>query len=184
MFKQKGLQIIIVCNLKVVNYLDVIFNLNEGPYQPYRKPNDETHYIHIQLDHPPSVIKQLQRSILERLSQLSSSKDIFYETTPYFEQLLASCGYNEKLTYQQQGENIENNKNIAKNRERNIIWFNLPYSKSLKANISKYFFRLRNKHFPPGHKLYKIFNKKLKLMEIIRKYSKTHYLQKQNYATV
>ena len=41
LFKQKGLQIIIECNLKVVNYLDVTFNLNDGSYRPYRKSNDE-----------------------------------------------------------------------------------------------------------------------------------------------
>ena len=197
LFKQKGLQIITECNLKVVNYLDVTFNLNDGSYRPYRKPNDETHYIHIQSDHPPSITKQLLRSIKKHLSQLSSSKDIFYETTPYYEQGLAICGYNEKLTYQQQGENIENNKNIGKNRKRNIIWFNPPYSKSLQINIGKYFFRLLNKYFPPGRTFYKIFNKntlklsyscmpnlKAKIDGHIRKYSKTHYLQKQNYATV
>ena len=115
LFKQKGMQIIIECNLKIVNYLGVTFNLNDGSYRPYRKPNDETHYIHIQSDHPPSISKQLPRSIEKRLSQLSSSKDIFYETTPYHEQRLASCGYNEKLTYQQKGENNENNINIGKN---------------------------------------------------------------------
>ena len=88
-------------------------------------------------------------------SRYSSSKDIFYETAPYYEQGLASSGYNEKLTYQQQ----EENKNIRKNRKRRIIWFNPPCSKSLKTNTGKYFFRLRNKHFPPGHKLPKLFNK-------------------------
>ena len=45
--KQKGPQIIIDCYLKVVNYLDVIFNLNGGSYRPHREPNDEIHYIHI-----------------------------------------------------------------------------------------------------------------------------------------
>ena len=92
------MEIIIECNLKVVNYLDVTFNLND---RLYRKPNDETHYIHIQSDHPPSITKQLPRSIEKRLSQLSSSKDIFYETTPYYEQRLARCGYNKNLTSQQ-----------------------------------------------------------------------------------
>ena len=87
--------------MKVVNYLDVTFNLEDGSYRPYRKPNDETHYIHIHSDHPTSITKQLPRSIEKRLSQLSSSKDIFYETTPYYKQCLASCEYNEKLTYQQ-----------------------------------------------------------------------------------
>ena len=183
--------------MKVVNYHDVTFNLNDGSYRPYRKPNDETHYIHIQSDDPPSITKQLARSIEKHLLQLSSSKDIFYETTPYYEQRLAICGYNEKLTYHQQGENNENNKNIGKNRKRNIIWFNPPCSKSLKINIGKYFFRLLNKHFPPGHKLCKVLNKKalklsyscmLNLKAKIdghnKKILETHRFQKQNYATV
>ena len=84
---------------------------------------------------------------------------MFYETTPHYEQRLASYGNNEKLTDQQKGENNENNKNFGKNRKRNIIWFSPPYSKSLKTNIGKYFFRLLNKDFPPAHKRYKIFNK-------------------------
>ena len=66
LFKQKSLQMIIECNFKVVNYLDVTFNLIDGSYRPYRKPNDETHYIHIQSDHPPSITKQLPRSIEKR----------------------------------------------------------------------------------------------------------------------
>ena len=37
LFKQKGLQIVIECNLKVVNYLGVTFNLNDGSYQPQPK---------------------------------------------------------------------------------------------------------------------------------------------------
>ena len=106
-----------------------------------------TLHLH-QSDHSPSINKQLPQSIEKRLSQLSSSKDIFCKTTPSYEQHLTSCGYNEKLTYQQQGENIENNKNIGNNQKCNITWFNLPYSKSLKINIGKYFFRLLNKHFP------------------------------------
>ena len=114
LFKQKGLQIITECNLKVVNYLDVSFNLNDGSYRLYRKPNDETHYIHIQSDHPPSTAKQLPRSIEKCLSQLSSPKDTFYEMTPYYEQRLASCGYNEKLTYQQQGEILKTIKTLEK----------------------------------------------------------------------
>ena len=137
--------------MKIANYLDVRFNLNDGSYRPYRKPNDETHYIHIQPDHPSYITKQFPRSIEKRLSYLSSSKYIFYKTTPYYEQRLASCGYNEKLTYQQQGENI------GQNRKRNI-WFNPPYSKRVKTNIGKYFFRLLNKHFSPVHKRRKIYH--------------------------
>ena len=67
--KQKCLQIIIECKSKVKNYIDVTFNLNGHSYQPYRKPNDETNYIHTQSDHPLSITNQLPRSIEKRLSQ-------------------------------------------------------------------------------------------------------------------
>ena len=70
------------------------------------------------------------------MSQLSSSKGIFYETASYYEHRLANCGYNEKLTYQQQGQD---NKNTGKNRKRNNIGFKPGWSKSLKTNIGKYF---------------------------------------------
>ena len=120
-----------------------------------------TKHIHIESDHPPSITRELPRSIEKHLSQLSSSKDIFYETAPYYEQRLVNCGYNEKLTCQQQGQKIENIKHITKNRKRNIFWFKPPYSKSLKTNIGKYFFRFLNKHFPPGHNLTKSLIKTL-----------------------
>ena len=52
LFNRTGLEIIM--NLKVVNYLNVTFNLND---QPYQKPNDEKNYIQMQSDHPPSITK-------------------------------------------------------------------------------------------------------------------------------
>ena len=33
-FKNNGLDIIIACNMKIVNYLNVTFNLNDGTYRP------------------------------------------------------------------------------------------------------------------------------------------------------
>ena len=44
-FKEHGLDIFIKCNMKVVNYRDVTFNLNDGTYKPYIKPNNEIKYI-------------------------------------------------------------------------------------------------------------------------------------------
>ena len=52
MFKNKGLNIIINCNIKIVNHLDVTSNLNDGSYCPYKKPNEETNYIHENSDNP------------------------------------------------------------------------------------------------------------------------------------
>ena len=76
-FKQNGLEIVIQCNLKIVDYLDVTLNLNDGTHKPYRKPNDITTYIHKESNHPPNIIKQLPIAIEKRISYLSSSKEIF-----------------------------------------------------------------------------------------------------------
>ena len=141
-FKEKMLDVIIECNTKIVNHLDVTFNLNDGTYKPYKKPNDETKYIHVDSDHPPSIIKQIPKSIATRLSSLSSSKETFLESAQSYEQNLASCGYKEKLTYVEQSARKPKGN---EKRKRNIIWFNSPYSKTVKANIDKYFFRLINK---------------------------------------
>ena len=55
-FKEHGLDIIIQYNMKVVNYLDVTFNLNDGTYKLYTKPNNKIKYIHKNSNHPRSVI--------------------------------------------------------------------------------------------------------------------------------
>ena len=57
--------------MKVVNYLDVTFDLNDGTYKPYTKPNNEIKYIHKNSNHPPSVIQQIPLPIESRSSTLS-----------------------------------------------------------------------------------------------------------------
>ena len=39
LYKEKYLDIIAQCNLKITNYLDITFDLNDGSYHSYRKPN-------------------------------------------------------------------------------------------------------------------------------------------------
>ena len=97
--------IIIQCNLKITNYLDITLNLNDGSYRPYRKPNEGNNYSDINSDHPLSIIKKIPRSTEKRLSILSSSKDIFPESAIYYEKCLKNTGYKTKLQYQQPKEN-------------------------------------------------------------------------------
>ena len=52
-FKEIGFKIEIETNLKIVNFLDVTFNLAKSTYRPYRKPNDNLLYIHTSSNHPP-----------------------------------------------------------------------------------------------------------------------------------
>ena len=43
-FKDFGLEIVAESNLKIVNYLDVTLNLNNGFFKPYHKPDDIIQY--------------------------------------------------------------------------------------------------------------------------------------------
>ena len=47
-FKSEGLKITIEANKKIVKILDVTFNLTDGSYKPYMKPNNKLSYVHQQ----------------------------------------------------------------------------------------------------------------------------------------
>ena len=119
-YKEHGLDIIIQCNMKVVNYLDVTFNLNDGAYKPYTKPNNKIKYIHKNSNHPASVTRQIPLSIESRLSTLSFNEKIFQEAVPPYQKALQNSGYRHTLTYKRP-ENDNNSTNINKikrNRKR------------------------------------------------------------------
>ena len=52
LFKEIGYKIETDTNLKIVNFLDVTFNLTMHTYRTYRKPNDNLLYIHTSSNHP------------------------------------------------------------------------------------------------------------------------------------
>ena len=128
-------------------------NLNDGSYKPYHKDSDETNYIHVNSDHPPNVIKQIPISIEKRLSNLSSSKEIFDESKRYYQDALKRSGYSYILNYS------PSNNHRSSNRSRNIIWFNPPFSNIVSTNVGKIFLKLVDKHFPRNHKFRKLFNR-------------------------
>ena len=45
-------------NSKVIDFLDITFNLNNGIYKSYKKPNDTLLYINKSSYHPPQIINQ------------------------------------------------------------------------------------------------------------------------------
>ena len=75
-FKDIGFAIDVETNLKIVDFLDITFNLNNGTYRPYKKPNDLLLYINKSSNHPPQIINQLPKIINERLSRNSSNEDV------------------------------------------------------------------------------------------------------------
>ena len=155
LFKEIGFKIEIETNLKILNFLDVTFNLANSTYRPYRDPNDNLLYIHTSSNHPPQIIKHVPDSIEERLSNNSSNKQVFNSAKPEFEKVLKDSGYkNVNLKYR--ARNKQRKKN---NRNRKVIWFNPPYSKQVSTSIAKRFLNLLDQHFPKQHRLYKIFNR-------------------------
>ena len=144
-FKDYGLNITIEANLHTVNYLDVTFDLQKGTYLPYRKPDNPPVYINSCSNHPPTVIKQLPKSISKRLSDLSSNEKCFEKTKPAYRDALNKSGFQEKLSYA--SAQNKNDKNGNTQGKRKIIWYNPPYCANIKT------------HFPKTNKLHKIFDK-------------------------
>ena len=111
-------------------------------------------YINFFPNHRPQILKQPTTTISDRLSRNSSSELIFNESKHQHEDALRKSGFKTKLTYTDSAAPT-NKKKIS--RKRNIIWFNPPYNQNV-SNIAKIFLKLAEKHFPPTHRLNKIFN--------------------------
>ena len=76
-FKKAGFKIETKANLHIVDFLNVTFNLLDGTYKSYKKPNEQVLYVNISSNHPPQIIKQLLISITNRLSNNSLNKQVF-----------------------------------------------------------------------------------------------------------
>ena len=150
------MQITAQSNLKIVNYLDVTLNLSTGKYYPYRKPDNYPLYINAKSNHPPSIIKHLPASISNRISGLSCDSDEFKKASQIYNDALKTSGYREGLQYVRSDIPTDRNR---RNRPRNIIWFNPPYSVHVQTNVARSFLCLIDKHFPKSHVLHKIFNR-------------------------
>ena len=97
--KTAGLNITIQAGLRIVNFLDLQFNLNNGTYQPYRKPNNTPVYINKKSNHPPVVLKQLPKSIATRISDISFDENFFCNSIPIYSEALKKSGFNDRLIY-------------------------------------------------------------------------------------
>ena len=136
LFKEEGLTITIDTNLIETDFLDVTFNLATGKFYPFRKPNNVPLYINVKSNHPPTIIKDLPTMINKRLSDLSCNKEEFDKAKPLYEKSLQESGYKTSMSYTQ--TEVKTNRN----RSRNIIWFNPPFSQNVKTNIGKLFLKL------------------------------------------
>ena len=158
-FKNCGLSITSKTNLKTVDYLDVTSDLENNSYKPYRKSDNLPAYIHKHSNHPPTILNELPKSIAKRISDLSSSENLFRDAIPVYKEAIRKTGFTSDLVYTPKQFNHNNNNEENKKRRRKIIWFNPPFFKSVKSKIGKTFLNLIKRYFPETNKLHKIFNK-------------------------
>ena len=98
-YKDIGFGIDIQTNLKEADFLDIILNLQNRTYRPYKKPDDKLLYICSSSNHPPQIIKQLPNSISESLSKNFSNLEIFNIVKVEYEDVLKKSGYNIDLKH-------------------------------------------------------------------------------------
>lgn len=155
-FKEHDLRITIEANKKIVDFLDATFNLNDGSFAPYMKPNNRPMYVHQQSNHPPLIRKNIPENINKRLSSLSSSKSAFDMSAPQYQKALEESGYSYKLQYKPKTTERRSNN---KKRGRDITWYNPPWNENAKTNVGKKFLDIVGRCFGEQHPLRKIFNR-------------------------
>ena len=88
-------------------------------------------YINKHSNHPPSILRQLPTSINKRISTLSSDKQTFEDAVPAYQNALDHSNFSHKLEY-----SPHETQRLRRNMQRNVIWFNPPFSKNVKTNIA------------------------------------------------
>ena len=154
-FKEEGLKITVSPPSNHVNYLDVTLH-DDQSFRPFRKEDKTTLYVHHQSNHPKTVINNIPKMISNRISSLSSNKEIFDLAKPHYEQALTISGYS---TCNFKYDKDAHNRKTKPPRKRKILWFNPPYSATVKTNVGRKFLYLIEKHFPKSHRYHKLVNK-------------------------
>ena len=70
-----------------------MLDLTTGTYEPYRKPGDTPLHLHVAFNHPPTIIKNLPKSINKRLASISASEEIFDEAKPIHVATFSKSGF-------------------------------------------------------------------------------------------
>ena len=90
-------KITIYTNVKIVNFLDVTLNLKKGTFEPYKKENDTPIYIQTSSNQPPSITKEILKSISHRLSDNSSKINNYNKNKHIYDNALNNSGYKQTL---------------------------------------------------------------------------------------
>ena len=145
-----------ICQIFANNNLKITADVNTGKFKPYSKPSTTPLYVHSQSNHSPNILRNIPEAINRQLSSISSDHEVFNDAGAPCQEALRKSGYTFKLEFKPPAQQPPSQKH---KRQRNVIWFNPPYNKSVKTNIGRAFISLIERSFPAGHKLRKIFNR-------------------------
>ena len=126
LFKDNHLNITIQCNLKIVSYLDVTFNLTYATYQHFCRTNNEIAYIHKESNHTPSLLWLITLSIKSHLFKHLSNEKIFKKSTQIYQEPLKQIRHHHQLTYR---KSTNNKKEDTNRRKRKINLVQSPIQK-------------------------------------------------------
>ena len=76
-FKSNGLKITIETNKKVIDFVDVTFDLSSGSYKPYMKPNNKLLYVHRLTNHPPVLLKNIPQNVNKEVTNILCNEQVF-----------------------------------------------------------------------------------------------------------
>ena len=134
LFKDPNLHIAWELGLIQTDFLDVTSNLKSEKYWPCRKPNDQPLCVNAGSNHPPMIKKQQPSMLSKRLSELSCNCEEFAKAATPYNIAMKTRGYHGGLTYDNHATDTRARR---RNRKRNIVWFNPPFSENVKNNIGK-----------------------------------------------
>ena len=136
-FKIRSIQCILKANLRIVSFLDIALDLRNNTYDRHNNPENHTVYINISSDVPKTIwmMRNLPKSITKRLSDLSSTKEIFQKAAVIYCEALKKDGFNEPLVFTPKANATDNTS--KKQRKHKIKWFILPFPRNVKTNIGR-----------------------------------------------
>ena len=89
-----GLKITVLTNQQRTNFPNLTYDLTEGIYKPFRKPNDDPVYINRSSNHPPSIICELPHSINRWINLLSCNKETLDKAAQTYNDALKRTDFN------------------------------------------------------------------------------------------
>ena len=151
-------------NVKRVQFLDVLLDLENNCYQPYHKNNNKLSYVHSGSNHPRMVLNNIPAAINRRLSFISSNETCFNQEKSEYQKALHESGHEYILDYQKglgnegvkvihgsqryRSNNLnKGNKTLNNNSRRDIIWFTPPFNIFCSTNVGEIFRNLIKKTF-------------------------------------